>query len=265
MKKIIMLAFMILFVQIMVSCDSDLYDESEIYTYEFQSSAQSSDLESSESSQVCKEWDPMTAVEFCELTSKESGFMDVEQYEGCKFIISGYLNSVNADKDFLDIWYSDTLGDFSFYFEDMPEIDLLSNYVTVEGICKDGFTPSFENCKLISQETKSTEVVYWEKERDRIHFGNQCFAMSLAQPDKICSGSWDDAINSGCTEVCLDCIHLDISEAEYIEQLVYWVPNGTRIHIKENCPTIIHSDQVIEGNISDAHNAGLFEYCQRCS
>ena len=177
---------MILFVQIMVSCDSDLYDESEIYTYEFQSS----DLESSESSQVCKEWDPMTAVEFHKLTSKESGFMDVEQYEGCKFVISGYLNSVNADKGFLDIWYSDTLGDFSFYFEDMPEIGPLSNYVTVEGICKDGLTPSFENCKLISQETKSTEDVYWVKECERIHFGNQCFDLSNGHTESISSCSW---------------------------------------------------------------------------
>ncbi len=223
--------------------------------------------ESSEASHLCLNLkDQVTASELHKIVSDESGFPTNDEYDEHRIKVSGYLSGTNAKRNILFMWYGESIGDFAFYFDELPDINPLCNYFTIEGICSmGGLGVSFNNCTLISQETKKTDIVFWENGNNRIHFGNNCLAMSVILPDNLKTGTWDEAISSGCTEVCLDCIHTDNTLIESVEKTVYWTSQGNKIHTKKNCPTISNSDNVLEGDVSEAHNAGLYDYCERCS
>ena len=54
------------------------------------------------------------------------------------------------------MWYGESIGHFAFYFDELPDIDPLCNYCTVEGTCSmSGFSVSFNDCTLISQENRN--------------------------------------------------------------------------------------------------------------
>ncbi|MBQ8509146.1 MAG: hypothetical protein IJ493_04480 [Clostridia bacterium] len=48
------------------------------------------------------------------------------------------------------------------------------------------------------------------------------------------------------------------------ENVVYWVKNGEVWHLRENCPSLSRSKDILSGSVSDAMNAGKERVCKRC-
>lgn len=209
----------------------------------------------------------ITAVELWDAVTDEYGWYDYKNhdYDNRKIKVSGYLSGINVQRKELFVWFMERIGSFSFSFEELPDIDPLCNYVTIEGTCLQTSTVSFEDCTLISQETKTRETVYWEKGGKCIHFGNNCLWAPIILPDRLMAGTWDDAISNGCTMVCRDCLHTDDTPLNSFDNTVYWTAYGSKIHTQKRCPTLSSSDTVYEGDISEAHAAGLYDYCDRCT